>query len=142
MFGKQLDNSINCCSDQSFTFVILIGKVYQERLLLECLREQMKSKCLKDLHLRLKKVRQRSASGSGSAAIQTAADDAAADPETEEDLLYTIDCVKQEFTLADVPVDDVVAHADWLTIANHHVSSYYITLQIYNCHWCYVWWKA
>lgn len=84
----------------------------------------MKSKCLKDLHLRLKKVRQER--------IHTPQ----ADPpeETEEDLLYTINCVKTEFTLSDVPVDDVVNHADWLTVANHHVrtaASIYIYLPIY-----------
>lgn len=35
-----------------------LGKVYQEELLMKCLTEQMKAKCLKDLTIRLRKVRE------------------------------------------------------------------------------------
>ncbi|XP_067941937.1 uncharacterized protein [Watersipora subatra] len=85
-----------------------VWKIYQEELLLQCLDEQMKAKCLKDLHLRLKKCRQ-------------GVVDTGQEGELEADLLFTIESVRSSFSLADVPVEDVIEHADWLTIANHHL---------------------
>ena len=56
-FNLRLQSADNnfCCD---LLNIPTVGKIYQEELLLKCLEEQMKSKCLKDLHLRLKKCRQ------------------------------------------------------------------------------------
>lgn len=43
---------------------------------------------------------------------------------SQDELLYTISCVKSNFSLGDIPVEDVIAHADWLSIANSDVSNH------------------
>ncbi|KAF6030741.1 SNAPC4 [Bugula neritina] len=77
----------------------------------------MKAKCLRDLHLRLRKLRQ------GNTDRNT--------PEQKE-ILYTIDNVKSHFELSDVSVEDVISHADWLIIANTHLEGAFSTESCIN----------